>query len=918
QREGVYRWFSTLTSAQRAEFLCGLLDLCVPIELRFLGSCLEDLARKDYHSLRDAEIKANNPADLSGLTNVTDEVVRSKLLVSLALLGTDNREAAGVLYRTLTHIDTVINNYGLALNEGRTEEQFLLLFTMASNHPAFNFHQKQVLRHQLGHIQDILQVRAEVKASSGSNFIKGSELFICVFNVFLVLHKTSFGSSTRFIRLADNLKMNITDKNSIKTCKQIFSDVTKELLQLYSGNFISKITLILLSYFLYYFDCIVIQVVKCCLVLINVFVKKLSQVFPDDGLETFLPRLNRHSASIKSRLKTHLLKAPPRCLAALPGPVLQHHSVQLFFTSSRPLTPSCPASPLSTSTEFAYFFKAVYRVASVQPVVSTHSSVLTRSPPHLSSLLSPPTPLSPSMHHLHPPPSTQTLHLSHSQQASHSPSLPRSQSHPAQLTQNQPNTPEQNGILDWLRKLRLHKYYPVFKQLTMEEFLALTEEDLNKYDLTQGAKKKLKTQLELHKSAEQKIFNISNFPASCSGIARVTPSSHMGISVHPTSTAGELRVEVDGVPHLMSTDSSSSWMSLCCDSAFDRSRDAVGRNVSGPNAAGGTEKERFLLSSAGPARPTAQVLPVQTEPSCSSYHPFSVLQTDFPLQPSFPTRVLSSPRKPRPSPLGADDRSKPLGAVAAAAGFSLGPGVGVAARLESQFSGLGVADGGPQEAAAASRTRPGGAVGLMVETSSALTSTSNSLHHVSQPPLLFHLSSSPAGYHAAGNQYYQSTSSPALPTSSPPSSDHNASVCVCSSCGCRGNCSPYAALPGYATAGYLQPSLFTLGPLLHLSPLIASSSAAAPPFSYPMMVPPPLYRQSPTSHDQQQGFGFYQPHGIVGNGGQKRAAGNMSCYNCGGGGHRAEDCKQPAMDSAQQGTFRLKFTPHSQSKDSGE
>lgn len=158
QREGVYRWFSALTSAKRAEFLCGLLDLCVPIELRFLGSCLEDLARKDYHSLRDAEIKANNPTDLSGLANITDEVVRSKLLVSVALLASDNREAAGVLYRTLTHIDTVINNYGLSLNDGRTEEQFLLLFTMASHHPAFTFHQKQVLRQQLDQIHDIFQV----------------------------------------------------------------------------------------------------------------------------------------------------------------------------------------------------------------------------------------------------------------------------------------------------------------------------------------------------------------------------------------------------------------------------------------------------------------------------------------------------------------------------------------------------------------------------------------------------------------------------------------------------------------------------------------------------------------------------------------------------------------------------------------
>ncbi|KAG7473199.1 hypothetical protein MATL_G00093050 [Megalops atlanticus] len=156
QREEVYRWFSRLSSARRAEFLCGLLDLCVPIELRFLGSCLEDLARKDYHSLRDAEIKANNPADLAGLTNITDEVVRSKLLVSLALLGSDNREAAGVLFRTLTHTDAVINNYGLRLNDGRTGDQFLLLFTMASNHPAFSFHQKQVLREELAQIRGVL------------------------------------------------------------------------------------------------------------------------------------------------------------------------------------------------------------------------------------------------------------------------------------------------------------------------------------------------------------------------------------------------------------------------------------------------------------------------------------------------------------------------------------------------------------------------------------------------------------------------------------------------------------------------------------------------------------------------------------------------------------------------------------------
>lgn len=258
-------------------------------------------------------------------------------------------------------------------------------------------------------------------------------------------------------------------------------------------------------------------------------------------------------------------------------------------------------------------------MASVQPVVSTHSSVVTRAAaPHLSSSVPPPQlsshPLAaagPSLpspgsmagggggdgssqphpqhahssygqHHLHPQAGGQPQSL----QLPHSPSLSFSLSRAPSLAQppppppppqSQPGAPEQNGILDWLRKLRLHKYYPVFKQLTMEEvgrrhavpresylscsntssllsppvnlnshlphgkftldvlvcvertctflpfprvlivfffvcdpqFLALTDEDLNKYDLTQGAKKKLKTQLELQKSVySTKIISV--------------------------------------------------------------------------------------------------------------------------------------------------------------------------------------------------------------------------------------------------------------------------------------------------------------------------------------------------------------------------------------------------------------------------
>ncbi|XP_054632403.1 zinc finger CCHC domain-containing protein 14 isoform X2 [Dunckerocampus dactyliophorus] len=1137
QREGVYRWFSSLTSAQRAEFLCGLLDLCVPIELRFLGSCLEDLARKDYHSLRDAEIKANNPTDLSGLTNITDEVVRSKLLVSLALLGSDNREAAGVLYQMLTHIDTVINNYGLALNDGRTEEQFLLLFTMASNHPAFSFHQKQVLRQQLSQIQDILQVSYGGTGVEGEGagphgdqvaisytqpqhhyaqqsvsgpgvpslfpsdcspadaaYVPVSAAQLC-HTPCTCWHK----SQTRLAGTGSVLGSEVTTGRGDEAVSQELSPPPLDLplphlpppplppagpghdaapppksMQSHQGKrgtvVIERVALRGVTHKFedtsdYMFeaswsDGFVSSVVRSQQE-VTELLSQLSQAFPNERLEKFLP---------------HSVESDARCLTALPCHVLQHHSVQLFFTSTRPLSPNClstlpsplpnmpsspsmapvvPTCPFTSSHNGCVMQhrganRAVYRVASVQPVVSTHNSVMARSSSHVASLplsrpppqhspqlssLAPPMPALPTQSFLagrgdassqpHPQSklchslpshtysesslhlqlqtssqsSTQPQHPPHSQSLLYSHSQSRSQSHTQSPSQSQVNTPEQNGILDWLRKLRLHKYYPVFKQLTMEEFLALTEDDLNKYDLTQGAKKKLKTQLELQKSADREMKMEKR---TCSGIARVTPSSHMGTSMH-TSTA-ELRVEVDPVlhHHPVHTDSSSSsgysssscspQTPLCCDSTVDRSRD-IHRRVSVQDAVGGGhEKDRsciFILNSHSPtgsSRPTAQVLPVQTDttppvpPSSSShlpytlphYHPQGSNPQSLLSPASNPARILSSPRKPRPPSLCMEDRTKVLGS-----------GVGfMGMRLENLFPRLKVDGSSTLHDSAGCVGLKGAAVGLMVETSCALTSTSNSLHHVSQPPLHFHLSSSssssPSMYYSyppipsstpsfstytstcpptksmpqsasssggsvfvsmatastvpiaavPGNIYYPAQSSPGPSTSSATSLEHSPghTHCVCSSCGCRGNCGAYGTLSGYGpTAGYLQPftanSIFTLGPLLHFSPLMASSSATGTrtsPFSYPTIAPPPLYCQSPVSHDQHKGFGFYPPHGIVGNGSQKRIAGNLSCYNCGANGHRAEDCKQPPMDSSQQGAFRLKYTPHSDSKDSGD
>ncbi|XP_056155440.1 zinc finger CCHC domain-containing protein 2 [Lampris incognitus] len=190
EKEAVFEWFGLhLSPARRVEFMCGLLHMCQPLELRFLGSYLEDLAKKDYHVLRDFEVRANSPNDLGILTDVIDPVIRSKLLVYLSLLGSESRECAGILFMILSHVDPALfsKSYGhprppfrdpsqppsrqrvcqegaafgkaepacgLPAGEAATGplEQLALLFTMASLHPAFPFHQREAVRGQLDKI----------------------------------------------------------------------------------------------------------------------------------------------------------------------------------------------------------------------------------------------------------------------------------------------------------------------------------------------------------------------------------------------------------------------------------------------------------------------------------------------------------------------------------------------------------------------------------------------------------------------------------------------------------------------------------------------------------------------------------------------------------------------------------------------
>ncbi|XP_053410369.1 zinc finger CCHC domain-containing protein 14 isoform X2 [Nycticebus coucang] len=621
QRDGVYRWFSELPSPQRVEFLCGLLDLCIPLELRFLGSCLEDLARKDYHSLRDSEIKANNPADLGSLTNLTDEVVRSKLLVSLALLGSEQREAAGVLYRTLTHIDSIIHNYGLQLNEGRTGDEFLLLFTMASNHPAFSFHQKQVLRQELTQIQSSLSGGGGPggKSAPGS----GGALPTCP-----ACHKipprteTPIGSVSNSLENALHTPAHSTEEPLSKRPLGKHSKVSVEKIDLKGLSHTKNDRNVECSFEVLWSDSSVTSITKSSSE-VTEFISKLSQLHPEENLEKLIPCLVGPDSFYVER--NHMgLESGLRYLASLPSHVLKNDHVKKFFSTSSPTQQLQSPSPGNPSLS---------KVGTVMGVPGRPVCGVAGIPSSQSG----------AQHHVqHPAGSAPTLpHCSHAGSTGSALAYrnPMDAS-PAILMPSSlqaPQTQEQNGILDWLRKLRLHKYYPVFKQLTMEKFLSLTEEDLNKFEsLTMGAKKKLKTQLELEKEKSERRCLNPSAPSlvSSSGVARVPPTSHVGpVQAGRGSHVAELRVEVEPAAHQLPREGSSSEYSSSSSSpmgvqAREESSDSAEESDRRVEIhLEGTDKEKpvMLLShfTSSSARPTAQVLPVQNEAGSapSGHHP---------------------------------------------------------------------------------------------------------------------------------------------------------------------------------------------------------------------------------------------------------------------------------------------------------
>jgi hypothetical protein len=85
----IFDWFRKLDNWNRIDFICGLLDLCHPFEIRYLGTFIEELGRKDYAALKTHEERANSEIKKE-ITNLKDPAVRSRLTISLTLLSSNN------------------------------------------------------------------------------------------------------------------------------------------------------------------------------------------------------------------------------------------------------------------------------------------------------------------------------------------------------------------------------------------------------------------------------------------------------------------------------------------------------------------------------------------------------------------------------------------------------------------------------------------------------------------------------------------------------------------------------------------------------------------------------------------------------------------------------------------------------------
>lgn len=185
-QEEVFAYFKTLSGSKRIEVMCGLMSMCIPLEVRFLEAVIQDYSKKSLGAFRDAELKANSRQELEHIckcdllmektTKDNDEVElngngegtltvekqpltltkypsRSKMIISICLLQSTNHQCSTIVYNyinkhiTTENLSNLIYNVYIPKNypvDGLLNE-VLLLLTLAMYHPAFTYEERDLL-----------------------------------------------------------------------------------------------------------------------------------------------------------------------------------------------------------------------------------------------------------------------------------------------------------------------------------------------------------------------------------------------------------------------------------------------------------------------------------------------------------------------------------------------------------------------------------------------------------------------------------------------------------------------------------------------------------------------------------------------------------------------------------------------------
>ncbi|XP_050527462.1 uncharacterized protein LOC126897706 isoform X2 [Daktulosphaira vitifoliae] len=146
----VVAYFKTLKSYERLWMMCRLQSHCLPIELRYLGTCLDNLSKRDIHVLKKLELEANDPANVSEVACkcICDKTVRAAVIKYLSVLNANSTKCSEIIYKALTDekgLERIFKSPKTFFNDKNTFEELMVLYTLAVNHPAFLFEQKTQL-----------------------------------------------------------------------------------------------------------------------------------------------------------------------------------------------------------------------------------------------------------------------------------------------------------------------------------------------------------------------------------------------------------------------------------------------------------------------------------------------------------------------------------------------------------------------------------------------------------------------------------------------------------------------------------------------------------------------------------------------------------------------------------------------------